>query len=222
MKAWSHSALTAYESCPKRFYMVSIAKKIQEPPSEAMTWGSNVHKAFEAYMKEHRKFPLGMEGFEPLAAQLRAAGVQAGETMVESRLSITDKLTPTGYFDRDVWVRSVVDYGIVSPPKVVVVDYKTGKRKESDDQLALMAGMILAVRDDVHEVSSTFIWLQEPKDQQIEKKVYLRDQVGEIWSRFLPRVERFQEAFSRSEYPPRPSGLCRRHCPVTSCPHHGT
>lgn len=222
MKAWSISALSAFESCPKRYYMISIAKQFKDPPSEAMTWGSNVHKAFEQYFRDGQRFPLGMENFEPLAARLKAAGLAAEDMLVESKLSINQDLQPTGYFDRDVWVRSVVDYGIINPPKVMIVDMKTGKRKESDDQLALMAGMILAVRDDVQEVASTFIWLQEPIEQRFEKKVYVRDQVGEIWNRFLPRVDRFQRAYEKMEYPPRPSGLCRRHCPVSSCPHWGS
>lgn len=222
MRAWSISALSAYESCPKKFYMTAIAKKFSDPPSEAMTWGSNVHKAFENYFKQDSRFPVGMEGFEPLASKLKATGLAADGMMVESKLSINANLEPTGYFDKDVWVRSVVDYGVVNPPKVMVVDFKTGRRKESDDQLALMAGMIFAVNQGVREVASTFIWLQEKDDQKYERKVYLRDQVGEIWNRFLPRVNRFQDAFAKTEYPPRPSGLCRKHCPVNSCPHWGT
>jgi CRISPR/Cas system-associated exonuclease Cas4 (RecB family) len=221
-RAWSISALSAFETCPKRYYMVSVAKKFSEPPSEAMTWGSTVHKAFEDYFKSEKRFPLGMESYEGLARKMRIAGQQGDEMLVESSLALNQKLQPVGYFDRDVWVRSRVDFGILKSPQVMVVDWKTGKRKESDDQLALMAGMILALRDDVQKVVSTFVWLQEPQDQQVEKKLYARDQVGEIWNRFLPRVERFQEAFRKDEFPTRPSGICRKWCPVKTCPHNGT
>jgi CRISPR/Cas system-associated exonuclease Cas4 (RecB family) len=224
MKAWSISALSAYETCPKRYYMVSIAKKFSDPPSEAMTWGSNVHKAFEEYLRNGKPFPVGMKNLEVMAQQFGAAGKQADEELVETKIALNAELEPVTYFAKDVWVRSVVDYGIINfaKSKAMVIDWKTGKKKSNDDQLALMGGMLMALDERIDEVDSTFVWLQEPKGRQMEKLTYRREDMGAIWGRFLPRVERFQESFKKDDYPARPSGLCRRYCPVTSCPHHGT
>lgn len=222
MKAWSISALSSFETCPKRYYNVNVAKKFVEEKGEAVTWGSEVHKAFERYLSMGTSFPVGMKNLETIAKRFDAAGQQADEVFVETKLALNAELQPVTYFAKDTWVRSVIDYGILKDDRVAIIDWKTGKKKSNDDQLALMAGMAMAKFPQVTTVSSTFIWLQEPPAQQVEVLSYNRENLGKIWGRFLPRVDRLQEAFVKEEFPARPSGLCRKYCPVTSCIHHGT
>ena len=223
MKAWSHSALKSFEQCPKRYYETSISKRYQDAGGEAMMWGSEVHKAFENYFKNGKPFPMGMKQFQPLAEQLkRSAEPKQVEEMTETKLALSQQLQPTSYFAKNVWVRGVVDYGIINGKKAAIFDWKTGKRKSDDDQLALMAGLMFAQDPELEYIVSTFVWLQEDPGQQMERLEFKREDVGEIWGRFFGRVEEFQKAFEKEDFPPRPNGLCRRYCPVASCPYHGT
>jgi len=220
MRAWSHSALKSFETCPKKYYLESVVKKYQEPPGEAMVWGSTVHKAFEDFFKRGKAFPVGMKHFGELAASIKKRA-EGHEVLVEARLALDKDMSPVGFFDKGVWVRAVVDYGILPPKAAMIFDWKTGKKKEGDDQLALMAGVMFAQDPEIESVIATFVWLQEPKGKQLTHVKYTRPDVTALWDRFLRREAEFQKAFAIEEFPPRPNGLCRRWCPVVSCPHHG-
>lgn len=221
-KAWSHSALKAFETCPKKYYMTTVEKRFTEHKGEAVTWGSEVHKAFEDYFKTGKPFPIGMRQFQTVADSIKAAVTPKVEELTETKLAINRDFQPVGYFDRDVWVRCVVDYGIKNGSKALIVDWKTGKKSQDSDQLALMAGMMFAQAEELTQITSSFVWLKEPKGNQMDKLVFSRENTGEIWDRFLRRVEAFEEAFVKEDFPAKPNGLCRRFCPVTSCPYNGT
>jgi len=220
MKAWSHSALKSFELCPKKYYLESVEKRYNEAPGEAMVWGSSVHKAFEMFFKRGSKFPIGMKQFEVLAGALKERAV-GSEVMVETRLALDADFQPAGFFDKSVWVRAVVDYGFVKNNVAVIFDWKTGKKNPSDDQLALMAALMFAQDSDIKMVIASFVWLQEPMGRQLATLTFERAELTDMWNRFLPRVREFHKAFALEEFPTRPNGLCRRWCPVTSCPHHG-
>jgi len=222
-KAWSHSNLTSFELCPKKYYATSVAKSVQEPAGEAMTWGKEVHSAFENYMGSGKPFPMGMKHFKKVADPLMVPEGSSAEVLIEAKLALDVNLSPTGFFDRDVWVRCVVDYGVVKGSKALLVDWKTGKRKDDYDQLALMAGVMFAQEPKLQQVDSMFVWLKEKTQKDMIQDVsFTRKDIPDIWNRFLPRVERFQRAFDNDNFPPNPNWLCKRHCPVTSCPYHGT
>ena len=71
---WSYSALTAYETCPRRYWHTRVAKDVIEPETQALTWGNAVHKALELRAKENKPLPTGMEHWEPLIAKIIGAG----------------------------------------------------------------------------------------------------------------------------------------------------
>lgn len=118
---WSYSSLTAYETCPRRYYHTRVAKDIVEPETQALTWGNAVHKALELRAKENKPLPTGMEHWEPLIAKIIGAG---GEVFTEKQIALTKSFTPCDWFADDVWVRGVVDIGVVKGPLLVALDYK--------------------------------------------------------------------------------------------------
>ena len=124
-----------------------------------------------------------------------------------------------GFFDRNVWCRTVVDFIKTTPKTAFVVDWKTGKRKTDDDQLSLMAGVVFAQLPEIEKVVSLFLWIQ---DGDHDKQQYSRSDIPDIWKRFIVRADNLNQAFIDGDFPPRPSGICRKYCPVNACPHHGT
>ena len=57
--AWSYSLLQAFETCPRRFKLTRITKEVQEPQSEAMLHGNEVHKSLELAVPQTLLTPAG-------------------------------------------------------------------------------------------------------------------------------------------------------------------
>lgn len=214
---WSYSSLTAYETCPKRYYLTRVAKLVKEPPTEATTWGNTVHKALELRLKEKTPLPAGMEQYEKYCARIEAS---PGTKFTETRFAITERLTPAKWFGDDCWARCIIDAGVIHKDKAVLFDWKTGKIKQDSAQMLMSAGLVFHSLPKVNRISTMFIWLKEDKTTS---KTYERDQVHEVWQEFVPRVMRLNNAYEKDKWEAKPSGLCRNWCPVGKqlCEHCG-
>lgn len=215
---WSFSSLTAYETCPKRFQLTRILKKVSEPQTEATLHGNRVHKALEEYVGGKAKLPESMEQYRPVADKLKAT---PGEKLLEYKFGLTKALTPTTFFGSDVWVRGVLDVCISRESEAIILDYKTGKRKVDADQLKLFAGAALSLWPYVSKVKTGYIWLQTG---QIDQQEFKPEDRAEIFQDFAHRVHRMEQSEKSGDWPAKPSGLCKAWCPVgkTLCTHCGS
>lgn len=215
--AWSYSSLNAFETCPHRYHQTKIAKAIVEPQTEATEWGNRVHKAFEYRVGHNTPFPEELKEYEPIAQKLLKAadGKRVG---VEQKLALSRDLVQRKWFDKDVWVRGIIDVTIEHGSKLFIGDYKTGKPNPDSAQLRLTAAMTFAARPWINEITNTFIWL---KTGAVTTEKFERNDGPAIWQEFLPRVKRLEEAVALDKFPKRPSGLCRAYCPVHTCEHNG-
>jgi hypothetical protein len=214
MPAWSYSALTSYETCPRRHYHTRVAKDVIEPETQALTWGSAVHKALELRVTENQPLPPGMTHWEGLIAKI----TDKGNVFTELQIALNQVLQQVDWFDKSVWVRGVVDVGIRQGETLVALDYKTGNPKPDSDQLQLFAALLMAVYPDVAKVKTGFVWL---KTNGLDTATYHRYELPNIWDRFLPRVAQLEAAHANQDWPERRSGLCRAWCPVKQCPQNG-
>jgi hypothetical protein len=214
MPAWSYSALTNFENCPRKFYLTRVAKLVKEPESEPLRWGNFVHKAFEDRLKSGTPLPTTLAGYEGLCVRLESGG----ELFVEREAAISKAFKPTGWWDKETWCRSKWDVAVKHPDGRVMAqwDWKGGKRKPDSDQMKLFAGIGFLHEPKVEVIITGFVWLKERK---IDRETFHRDQAKDIWREFLPRVRRFELAHEKNDWPAKPSGLCRKHCPVgkTNC-----
>lgn len=206
---WSYSSLTAFETCPKRYYLTKVAKTVKEPQTEATIHGNAVHKALEISVRDRTPLPEKYSTYTPLVNTVLQS---PGAKHTELKFGLTRNLTPTGFFASDVWCRGVLDLQVVKPDYVVVLDWKTGKPKPDADQLQLFAGAAFSLHPTVNKVKTGYAWLAYGK---LDTETFTRDDVKSIWAEFIPRVQRMDEAAKRNDYPPRPSGLCRSWCPVS-------
>lgn len=206
--AWTFSSLEKFETCPKQYYHTRVKRDVIEGPTEATKWGERVHTALENRVTLGEPLPEGMEHWEGLAAKLEAL---PGDKIAEMKMAVNDSFEACDW--KSAWSRGIADLVVVHEHKAIVLDYKTGKRKPTE-QLALYAGYTFAHFPDLEEVQTGFVWL---KDKKIDKQTFTRVELPMVWQEFLPRVSRLESAYERDSWSPRPSGLCKGWCPVKSC-----
>lgn len=210
--AWTYSQLDTFETCPKKFYHLKVVRDVADPPNVHSEWGTKVHSAFEDFIKDGTALPDGMEHWQPLAQKIAAL---PGEKMCEQKMALDRNFQPTDY--KAAWTRGIADLVVLHKKSAVVMDYKTGKRKPSE-QLDLYANYVFAYYPQIDTVTTVFVWL---KERRVDKKPIPRACVPEIWQGILPRVAKLESSYERDSWPARPSGLCKAWCPVMSCQHNG-
>ena len=213
--AWSYSKLKNYKTCPKRYYLIDVTKKYKEPEGPALKWGNDVHKAFQKRIGNGIAFPPDMAEFEEAALRLLQV---PGSVKVEQQLAIREDLTPCEWFAKDAWYRGIADFLAINGPVALAIDYKTGKIVEDSVQLALMAECVFSHYPEVRAVRTEFWWL---KEDAATKEIFYRERRKDTWASVLPEVTTLKQAHDNLDFPPKQSGLCRKHCVVTECPFNG-
>ena len=206
--AWSYSALTAYETCPRRFQLTRVTKQVVEAQTEATLWGNKVHKALELFAKGEKPMPPDLKKYERYVKKILS---YEGKRVVEERVALDKNFRPTKWMAKDVWVRGIIDIGVVGSEKAYLLDWKTGKRRPDNNQLKLFAGLAFAIYPWINKVTTGFIWL---KSAQFDKEVLTREQLPDIWNEFFPRLDRLAISYRDDKWTPKPSGLCKNWCPV--------
>lgn len=202
-----------FEVCRKKYYHLKVIKDVKDADSTASQDGKFVHDAMKKRVIDGEPLPIQLRQHEKLAKRFADA---KGEKHGEMQLALNKKMEPRDWFAKDVWVRAIVDLLIVRGTTAVLVDWKTGKRKERYDQLQLSAAVLSRYMPEIEEFKLTFVWL---KDHEIsEPLVIKKDEMKRVWLEFLPRVKNMTDAIDVTVFPASPSGLCGW-CPVESCPH---
>jgi hypothetical protein len=217
--AWSWSRLKNYRSCPKRHYHLEIAKDVKEPESEAVKWGHRFHDMMAQYIAKGTPLPITMQRYEKLAKLARDRLLEGKDVQVELKLAIDEQYRPSEWFDRNTWFRAVIDVQYLDPPMAAAIDWKTGQNIEPEyEQLGLNAGVIFAFHPEIEFVHTYYHWAAFDAETA---ETLTRADTAKLWAKLLPEVREMEEAARTLTYPPKPSGLCIRHCPVMSCPYFG-
>lgn len=226
--AWSFSKFKNWVTCPKRYYEIDVQKNYVED-TEQLKWGNEVHSAMAAACLHAKGIPcMGTGRDKVTAAPLPAtmAGYQKwidvvkaspGTLLVERKYAITRQLQATSWFADNTWYRGICDLLMINNGIAVALDWKTGKVKPDSVQLMLMALCIFLHHPEVALVKTRFIWLQEDASTP---ETFTRDDLVRELSALIPRVNTLEKAHQTLTFPPNPGHLCRKWCPVTSCPFH--
>ena len=216
--AWSYSALKTFQSCPKKYYHLKVLKDVKDEQSEQAIYGTEAHKAAELYIANGTDLP---GRFEFMRNQLDTLKNLEGEKFCEVKCGLTKDLEPCGFFDKNVWLRAVIDLLVVNEETGVarVIDYKFGKSRNADiSQLQLMSLVVFKMYPKIKKVRAGLLFC--PEDKLIPTK-YSADDTSEMWMDWLPEVARLEKAYENGVWNASPSGLCKAWCPVLSCPHNG-
>ncbi len=217
---WSFSKLKAFETCPKQFYHEKVLKEYPFVQTDAIIYGNEFHKACENYIGDEEPLP---EKFMYVKDALDTLNGKRGIKLCEKKLGITADLEPCDFYDRRVWFRGIADLLIVDVVGNMawVVDYKTGKSAKYADkgQLELMALSVFAHYPDISRVKAGLFFVVAG---DLVKDTYKTLDKANLWKKWMTNYARMEAAFEADVWNPRPSGLCRRHCQVTECPHNGS
>jgi len=214
---WSFSKIKAFEQCPKQFYHEKILKEFPFVETAATRYGTEFHTAAEGYIRDGKpledRFTFALDMLESLKAK-------KGNKIPEQKMGLTENLEPCSFFSKDVWFRGIADLIILDGDLAWVIDYKTGKNSKYADkgQLELMALTVFAHYPQVKIVRGGLLFVIS---KDLIKDSYTEFDKTKLWKKWLGKYELMKTASETNVWNPKPSGLCKRHCPVTSCPHNG-
>jgi hypothetical protein len=184
-----------------------------------MHYGTVVHEAAEKYIRDGEPLPKQFEYMEPTLKVLLS---MKGEKLCEYEMGLTENLEPCAFDAEDVWFRGIADLIIINRENKVakVLDYKTGKSAKYADkgQLELMALATFKHFPEIEVVRAGLLFVVANKFITDE---YYKNEEQKLWRKWLFDYGRMEKAYKNDVWNAHPSGLCRRHCVVTECPHNG-
>jgi hypothetical protein len=216
--AWSYSSINLFKQCPHKYYRIRVKKDIVEPESEAMRYGTAVHKAAEDYIKEDTPVP---PQFAFMQKPLDVLKAKPGEKLCEYKMGLTRNLTPCGFFDKDVWCRGIADLVVLQEDRAWVVDYKTGKSAKYADtkQLELLSLAIFKHFPQVKKIKAGLLFLVV---NDFVTREYENDEgKGKAWLQWLDATHTLETCMAVDVWNAKPNFTCKNFCPVIDCIHNG-
>ena len=123
--AWSYSAITAHNTCPKQYHEVKVLKRYSDDNIHNK-WGNEVHEYFADRLLGKDRIDPRMTMYDGVIERLRAI---EGTLQTEQKFAITNTFKPTEWFAKDVWCRGIADALWIKDGVAKTLDLKTGKRK---------------------------------------------------------------------------------------------
>ena len=211
---WSFSSLKEYVNCPRQYQEIKVLKRFFKRMTPEMTYGNEVHKALENYVKDGT--PLA-ENYKRFSEMLDALLEIKGTRYPEYRMALDRDGKACKYSADERWVRGIADLLIVDGDTAYIVDYKTGSNKYPDPkQLKLMALMAFAHFPEVMHVKAGLLFVMHNSFLDEE---YKRSQIKELWNNFNGDLARMQMSYENDAWIPNPTPLCGW-CPVRTCEYH--
>lgn len=199
LTSWSYSRYAVHELCPLKFKL-QFLDKISKPQTPAMARGDKIHKDIASYL---------LKGTAPPEVKFHGDLIQEiaqfSDKVVEQQWGFNRNWERTGWFGNDTWYRQICDVAICYEDMVVEnVDWKTGKRYESnDDQMELSAlGIMRHFKPAVH-VTTRLVYLDTGEQEFAE---YPRADMEKLLAKWERKV---QPMFEDTTYLPRPNDKCR-------------
>jgi hypothetical protein len=215
---WSYSSLKTFEQCPKKYYHLRVIKDIKENKSEAMSYGEEMHKAAEEFIKADKPIPGKFKTFQLLLESVKNL---PGEKYCELKLGVKktdDDYASCDFFAKDVWWRGIADLVSINGNTAYSVDYKTGRSAKYADvkQLDAVAAALFVHFPQVKRIKSALLFVVS---EEFISKDHFADQRDAYFAFFEPELNRLEVAQQTGVWNAVTGPLCA-YCPVTTCEHN--
>lgn len=216
--AWSWSRLNTAEQCLRKYFLQNISKELKYVQSPQARRGEILHKMLEnaaIKMRDTKSlgggFPEDITHVIPLLQKLVHG---ADEVLIEegsaeaTKYALDDEFQKVSYFDKKrAWLRFGIDLGVKRGSKAVIVDWKTGKNYGYNDQLKLMAAVLMEVIwPDVDEVTACYVYIDIG---ETSKRTFKRDDLDDMWDDLIGRAYQIEKARQANEWPCKKNNFCR-------------
>jgi hypothetical protein len=217
---WSYSSLKTYETCPRKYQAEKVTKEVPFTQTDATIYGTELHLAAEEYIRDGKPIDPRFDFVQPYLDKLVD---YPGIKFCELKLGVKkndDRLIACDFFDPAVWFRGVADLVIVDGDRAWIVDYKTGKSAKYADirQLALMAAALFLKYPEIKKIKTSLLFVVS---KDFVKEEFTADYGLSIFSELHGLLSARETSYNMDVWNPRPNGLCKKWCQVTSCPHNG-
>jgi hypothetical protein len=198
----SYTLLNTWAICPHQAARRYIIKDIPFESTLAMEEGRRAHE-------EIAKFIEGGPTPEPYTNLVRPL---VGKCKPERKLAIEgNELKPVSFYDRDAWLRGVIDAHVIHKDVAVIFDWKTGKEREDPFELEVFGLLLRAHHPELRKIYGYYVWLRTNK-------------IGEMhdvsdYARTWAKVVNFSAEIEKGDYKKTPGPLCAW-CPVLDCEHN--
>ena len=215
--SWSFSSIKNFNTCPKQYYHLKVLKEYPMEQTEQILYGNRFHKAAEEYLRDGTPIPKEFESYREALDLIRDN--YPGEIHCELQFALDENLEPCSFKSKDAWWRGIADLLVINGTKAFCVDYKTGSAKYADKgQLELMALAVFKHYPQIEEVKAGLFFVVH---HSFPKETYKVEGQDMLWIKWFKNYGQLRTAHETGVFNPRPSGLCKKHCPVLSCAHNG-
>ena len=213
--SWSFSKLQSSETCAYRYQQVDLLRKYKDEDRTALDWGSQVHTAFANAFIREEPLPAVMAPWQHWVDEIKAL---PGRVVIEAKWALDRQFNKVPWSAPTAGYRGKADLTRIDGPIADGVDWKTGRLKEDETQLLLMAQLVFAHFPGVKRCRQRFVWL---KEDCATARIYNRRDMAQQWIGILGRVHNLEEMESTKVFPKKPGALCREWCPVKDCEFNG-
>jgi hypothetical protein len=217
--AHSYSGLNKFETCPRQYEWRYIDRN-REPSTEATDWGTRVHGVFEDRINgDTAPLPEGMGQFQWALTPIIQAKAAGACVLTEHKIAMDECGKPVVFDSDKAYVRAIIDLAILGKTYGMLGDFKTGAVRLTS-QLKFSAWIAFHTWPAIETLETRFLFLKFGPGSA-EPETFKRREVGNLAGNLLPRLKRLEMARASGVFEPKRNGLCRKHCPVKSCPYNG-
>lgn len=192
-----------FESCPKRFYELRVAKNYKPEDSDASIDGTRKHKSLEDRLRDGTPLPPELAKHEDKCVTILNSGLTVKP---EEELAFTKDLQPCDWWHKDVFLRVKADVALYGKTRAALMDWKTGKRKPKSFQLELGALSQFVHYPEIKSTKAAFLWL---KDDVSDSYEFIRDRdATRILEKLHTKVNRIEEAAAEGVWQAKPGFHC--------------
>lgn len=213
MMQLNYSIINCYQNCPWQAFNRYVAKTTKYVEGKAQAYGNLVHNAFEKRLASGTKLPAELEKYEPTMKAILPSKPQT-----EVRLGMREDGSPCGYYDADRWINCRIDVWIQVPGYGLIIDWKTGKRREDNLELRINALLAYARTPELRSIRGRYFWTGEGPAGILGEEHDLSD-VQRTFAELDSIASHINETQKMNHWPKREGPLCRW-CDVFSCEHN--
>lgn len=203
----TYTILNTYDICPHQMYRRYIRKDLPFVETPEMKWGNDVHTAMELRMGG-KPLPDNMRHWEPIAS-----AIAERKPKTEQQLAVTPQGTPISYYDKTgIFFRGKNDITLISGTKALLLDFKTGKKREDPTELETNAMLVHAHNVYLTEFVGAYVWLKEGSIGQMHALTDTRS----TWARVNNKAEEIKDRQASNDWPKTKGPLCGW-CNVFDC-----